>query len=243
MRIRQSVLLETARHVQGFLDENRAVIGPNIASSRRNLDDAVARLTAMAITQTGGQIAAKGATARQRSLRTSLRVNFMKPVADVAKLKLPDVPEFHALTMPVKQLGATQLVAAAHAMADAAQVHAAVFIDVGLPDDFVAELRAAADAVTTSLDGRQKHGATASGATAGLKGQELRLRNLFRLINALVVPKLGTNVVLLAKWKATKAISRKTTVPPTPLPPTPAPTATPAPVVAPLPAATPRPAA
>lgn len=33
----------------------------------------------------------------------------MKPVADVAKIKLSDTPEFPALRMPVKQLGSTPL--------------------------------------------------------------------------------------------------------------------------------------
>jgi hypothetical protein len=219
MRARQSVLLDTARHVQGFLDDHAALLGPNIASSRRNLDDAVSQLTAMSITQTGGTIASRGATARQRSLRTSLRNNNMKPVAAVAKLMLPDVPEFAALTMPVKQLASTQLVAAAHAMADAAQLHEAIFTSAGMSDDFIAQLRAAADAVTTSLDARQKTVATSTSATSGLKAQETRVRNLFKLINALIVPKLGTDVVLLAQWKATKAIIHRTPIVPTPLPP------------------------
>jgi hypothetical protein len=210
MRARQSVLLDTARHVQAFLDDHAALIGPNIASSRRNLDDAVSQLTAMSITQTGGTIASRGATARQRSLRTSLRNNNMKPIAAVAKLMLPDVPEFGALLMPVKQLKATQLVAAAHAMADAAQLHEAVFTSTGLPDDFVAQLRTAADAVTTSLDARQKTVAASTSATSGLHAQETRVRNLFQLINALIVPKLGTDVTLLAQWKATKAIIHRT---------------------------------
>ena len=219
MRARQSVLLDTARHVQAFLDDHAALIGPNIASSRRNLDDAVSQLTAMSITQTGGTIASRGATARQRSLRTSLRNNNMKPIAAVAKLMLPDVPEFGALLMPVKQLKATQLVAVAHAMADAAQLHEAVFTSTGLPDDFVAQLRTAADAVTTSLDARQKTVAASTSATSGLHAQETRVRNLFQLINALIVPKLGTDVTLLAQWKATKAIIHRTPIVPTPLPP------------------------
>ena len=241
MRSRQSVLLDAARHVQAFLDENAALIGPNIASSRRNLDDAVSKLTAMAVTQTGGTLASKGATARQRSLRVSLRNNNMKPIAAVAKLLLHDVPEFAALTMPVKQLGATQLVAAAHGMADAAQIHAATFTGAGLPDSFITDLRTAADAVTTSLDGRQKHTGSSKAATAGLKAQETRLRNLFKLLNALVTPRLGTNVVLLTKWKATKAIVHKAIVP-TPAP-APVPAGTPAPAATGTPSGTGSPAA
>ena len=125
MQSRQGQLIDTGRHVLAFLDENAAVVGPTVAPSRANLDDAITQLTTMAVTQNGGKIHSKGSTARQKNLRANLRANFMKPTADIAKLKLGAVPEVGALTMPHKQLGATQLVAAAHAMADAAQLHAA----------------------------------------------------------------------------------------------------------------------
>src|SRR5579884_2999508 len=121
MKARQSVLLETARNVHAFLDANATTIGPAIASARSNLDDAVAQLTALAITQAGSKTASKGATARSQSVRTTLRNNYMKPVATVAQLFVPDVPEIAALTLPKKQLSSAALVAAAQAMADAAQ--------------------------------------------------------------------------------------------------------------------------
>ena len=209
MQSRQGKLIDVGHHVQAFLDENAAVIGPDIAVSRKNLDDALTDLTVMAITQGGGKLKSKGATARQKSLRRVLRTTFMKPIADLAKLTLGDVPEVGALTMPGKQLAATQLVAAAHAMADAAQLHEAVFTAVGLPVHFIDALRAAADAVTTSLAGRQVHVGDSTSATAGIKKQEKRVRALFKLINALVVPRLGNNVVLLTKWKATRAFAPK----------------------------------
>jgi hypothetical protein len=228
MQSRQGQLIDTARNVQAFLDENAAVIGPNISGVRANLDDAVSQLNTMAVTQSGGKIKSKGATARQKSVRASLRANFMKPVADIAKLKLGSVPEFGAFVLPPIQLGATQLVAAAYAMADAAQLYQATFTAVGMPADFIPNLRAAADAVTASMNARQAHVGTSTSATQGIQDQEKRVRALFKLINALVVPKLGDDVVLLHKWRATKAITHKGVVP---VPP-PAPSAPVAPVVA-----------
>jgi hypothetical protein len=180
---------------------------------RSNLVDAVSQLNTMAVTQSGGKIKSKGATARQKSLRASLRANFMKPIADIAKLKLGSVPEFGAFVLPPIQLGATQLVAAAYAMADAAQLYQATFTAVGMPADFIPNLRAAADAVTASMNARQAHVGTSTSATQGIQDQEKRVRALFKLINALVVPKLGDDVVLLHKWRATKAITHKGVVP------------------------------
>jgi hypothetical protein len=212
MRVRQSALIDTAHHVQAFLDANASLLGANILPARQNLDDAVALLTTLAATQSGGIMAAKGATARQKALRATLRNNYMKPVSTVAKLLLPDVPEIGSLQAKTRNLSTTQLVAAAHGMADAAEGYADVFTQNGLPNDFVAQLRNAADAVTASVAGRQATQATTSGAVSGMLAQESRVRSLLKLVNALVVPKLGTNASLLAQWKSARAIKPSTPI-------------------------------
>ena len=216
MKARQSVLLETARNVQAFLDTNTAVIGPTITAARQNLDDAVDTLTAMAVTQQTSKTSSKGPTTLQAKLRVSLRNNFMKPVATVASLFAADVPEIDALRMPKKQLSSAALVAAAQAMADAASKYSDTFTKNGLPEDFVAQLRTAADAVTSAITGRQTHVATTAGATSGLAQQESRVRSLLKLINALVVPKLGTDAVLLSQWKVARTIDHTKAITATP---------------------------
>jgi hypothetical protein len=208
---RESRVLDTGRNVQAFLGENADAIGPSITSCRRNLDDAIGRLTIMAVSQGAAQLVSKGATARRKSLVHSLKKHHMRPITVVAKHKLADVPEFEALAMPTRKLGVSQLVAAAAAMATAAQPHESVFTSVGLPDDFVAELNAAANAVTASQAARQTAVADSVSATAGIAEQEARLRGLFPLIDAIVGPKLGNDAVLLRKWESTKAIGRKPT--------------------------------
>ena len=118
--------------------------------------------------------------------------------------------------MTTKNLSGAALVAAAQSMADAAQPYASVFTQNGLPDDFVAQLRGAADAVTESATGRELTKATTSGATSGMRAQETRVRTLLKLINALVVPKLGTDATLLSKWRAARAIDHQSQIVPVP---------------------------
>jgi hypothetical protein len=209
MKHRQSHVLETLRQVQVFLDANAATVGPAVAASRRNLDDVVAQLTTHAAAQEGGNIGSRGETAKQRVLRTSLRNNHMRPIAEVAKQKLRDVPEFHALVMPAANATSAQLVAHATAMADAAQAHEEVFKEVGLPDDFVASLRSVADQVSLSIDARKQQAGKRSGATAGLTAEEKRGRSMLKLIDALVVPRLRNNDAVLAEWKSAKRVARK----------------------------------
>jgi hypothetical protein len=209
MNRQQSHVLETLRQVQVFLDTNAAVVGPTIASSRRSLDDVVAQLTSHSTAQESGNIASRGETARQRTLRSNLRQNHMRPIAEVAKQKLRDVPEFHSLTMPPSNATSAQLVARASAMADAAQSYEQVFTAVGLPDDFIPTLRSTAGDVSKSIDDRKQHAGKRSGATAGLQAEEKRGRSMLRLMDALVVPRLGSNDALLAEWKSAKRVTRK----------------------------------
>jgi hypothetical protein len=216
MKTRQSVLLDTAQKVQVFLDANANVIGPNIGSARRNFDDAVDQLKAMAVTQSGGVIASRGATALQRALRSNLRNGHMNAITQVAKIALPNVPEIQQLAVTTQHLSAQALVAAAQAMADAAEKYTSIFTQNGLPDDFVAQLRSAADAVTQSGMGRSLTVSNTSAATQGMQAQESRVRLLLKLLNALVVPKLGTDATLLAKWKAARAIDHQRPIVPVP---------------------------
>ena len=112
------------------------------------------------------------------------RQNHMRPIAGVAKQKLRDVPEFHALTMPPSNATSAQLVARASAMADAAQSYDQVFTAVGLPDDFIPWLRSTADDVSKSIDDRKQHTGKRSGATAGLSAEEKRGRHEHFLYSA-----------------------------------------------------------
>ncbi|HEX4682413.1 MAG TPA: hypothetical protein VH277_06890 [Gemmatimonadaceae bacterium] len=140
----------------------------------------------------------------------------MKAIAQVAKLSLADVPEIHQLTLPTKFLSGPGLVTAAHAMADAAETYASEFTKHGLPDDFVAQLRAAADEVTESAIGLNLTKANTTSATSGIRAQEQRVRTLLKMLNALIVPKLGTDVTLISKWRVARAIDHQSPIVPVP---------------------------
>jgi hypothetical protein len=202
-------MLDTLRQVQVFLTTHAAVIGPVIAALRHTLDDVVSQLASYATAQEGGKINSRGETAKQRVLRRALRKTHMRPVAEVAKQKLRDVPEFHAFVMPPSKATSTQLVAHALAMAEAATKHEQVFRAIGLPEDFIARLRAAADEVTRSIDDRKQHAGKRSGATAGLAAEESRGRSVLKLIDALVVPLLGSDDALVREWQSAKRVPKK----------------------------------
>ena len=55
------------------------------------------------------------------------------------------------------------------------------------------------------------------GAAAGLVAEEKHGRNLVKVLDALVVPALGTNDSLIAEWRSLKRVTVRST--PTPVPP------------------------
>ena len=209
MRNRTGRVGGTVRGVQGFLGKYATLIGPSVAPSRRSLDDVEAVLTTHAEVQAASFDASRGETSRQRALRATLRNNHMKPIAEVARLKLRDVPEFSSLTMPAPKITAAALVSKATSMHDAAAGHEAVFKDVGLPDDFLAALKAASDALTASITQRNDLIARRVGATAGLAAEEKRAMSIIRVIDAIVRPTLGSDDALLHEWDAAKHVPRK----------------------------------
>jgi hypothetical protein len=231
MRSRQGAVLESLRRVQAFLDRNGEVLEPVIKSTGTQLAEVVDQLTRLAVRQDGGTRGGQGETAKQRGLRTTLRVSHMRPIAEVAKLRLREVPDFHALTMPLSNASTQRLITAANAMADAAAPHAAVLVENGLPADFLAQLRAAAEAVISSIAGRSTHQGARSGATAGLLAEEKRGRVVLKVLDSQVIQVLVGNDKLLAEWKLAKKVGRRAAVPVT-APDAPAPPAVPATAVA-----------
>lgn len=210
MRSSQSTVLETLRRMQGFLDTHPTLVASvNQSGARTELDSVATQLTAQATTQETGTRGSKGQTAKQKSLRRTLRVNYMHPIAEIAKHQLRTVPEFKALQMPKGSVTQDRLIAAAGAMADAAALHAATFTTAGMAADFVAQLRTAVQAVETGTSVRIKHRTSRTGATTGLVSLAKQGRSLVRVVDALVRPLLGTDDVLLGAWNQATGLKRK----------------------------------
>jgi hypothetical protein len=145
-------------------------------TTRKQLDDVVKQLSDYSVTQDSAARSSRGETARQHALHSALRRSYMRPIAKLAQLELRSVPEFVAFTLPPTTTPPQRLVAAAYAMADAAEAHAQVFVDNGLPPTFIDDPRTAAAAVSASVAGRGQQQGRRAGATVGLLEHEKRGR-------------------------------------------------------------------
>jgi hypothetical protein len=95
-------------------------------------------------------------------------------------------------------------------MGKAAQGYENVFIGGGLPSDFLAQLQAAADAVSQSLTDRGTSTTTRAAATAGLNAATDRGRAVVRVLDSLIQPVLAGNAALLTQWKTAKRFVGRT---------------------------------
>lgn len=209
---REEAVFETLRHIQCFFDDNGTTLGAmNDSTARRRLDGMVSQMADHAVAQIGGRRVAEGETARQRQLRLSLRFDYMRPIAIIAKQRLREQPEFTLLRLPRFKTRSESLIAAARDMANAAEKYTELFVEEGLTTDFAVELRAAADRLEQSINARGQGRGQRAGATAGLKLTTTRARALIQLLDSIVRPKLGADDELRRKWQVAKHIQRPRT--------------------------------
>ncbi len=209
MKYRQGRVLEALHSVQAFLDKHGEQLAAINASGARKTVDAIAEeLQSFAVEQDGGKRKAAGETQNQRALRLALRFA-MRPLAAVATAKLREVPQIAALRLPSRRLRGLALVTAAHAMGDAATPHQEVFVNAGLAAEFIAQLRAAADALSESYGSRRENQTASAGATRGLLAAERRGRQALRILDTLVVPALGRDDAMLRGWRSARRIMAK----------------------------------
>jgi hypothetical protein len=159
-------VLQSLRAVQAFLEVNADKLSTVAATgARKRLDDVITDLATHASDQTGSYLASQGATQKQRALRRVLLRDHMAPIARIAKADLPLTPEIEPLRMPAGRPTAERLSALASGMAKAASPHADVFVDAGLPQDFIARLTTAAENMLGALSDRMQSRGKRGGAT------------------------------------------------------------------------------
>lgn len=209
MKQKESYVRDTLVNVQRFLDANAAALGSvNSSGGRKALDDAIAALDGHAIAQAEHRIGSTGETQKQRSLRVTLRRQFLRPIAKVAAATLGDVPELATLRLPPDTIMGAPLVDAANAIANAAVPYTATFVAAGLRPDFLDGLRALTQQIEASLGGRTDHTAKRRGSTIGLGSGTAQGRRALHLLDA-AIHQTVTDEQLLAEWNAVRRIPKK----------------------------------
>jgi hypothetical protein len=219
MKTRQDSVLAALQRAKPFIDDNFDQLSSAVdfTGARKRLDDIVVSFTAQAFDQNVNDRRVRAEVLKQRQLRDKLRTEQMRPIAEIARRNLRNVPEFKALLMPRQTSNGPAFIASANGMLNAATIHKDTLIERGLPADFLEQFQSAVAKLEASVSERQKSRTRRMGATKALIVEEQDGRSLLKVLDALVRRALQGNEALLGTWDGVRAIPQPrgaTTTPP-----------------------------
>ena len=205
---------DAGRRVQGFLDTNAPTIGTAVPPSlRAKFDAAVSQIVQFQHEQEAATAAAKGETVNQAALRSDLFKHLVAPIGKVAKINLRQSNDLPALVVPAAAQRRKDFVAKVNTLADTASKYEPMFVEHGLPADFIAQIRAGATAVAASAVARERQQSGLSAATKGLAVASKSVHDLIGVLNGILAKLFKTNLPLAADWKASKKIRQAVVTP------------------------------
>jgi hypothetical protein len=208
---KQKRALEALRRVQVFLDDHPDRLNTvNASGARTALNEVIAKLEALVAEQDPTRFQRRTEVQSERKTRTALREEAMRPIARIAFLELRHVPEFERLRMPNQSVDTSTLILWAREMVKAAELYAPTFLKHGLPQDFVAQFKAAVDTVRKSVDARWRAHNSRVGATAQVATETRRAVGIIGVVDALVLPKLSDDDQLTLYWTRTRRVASRT---------------------------------
>lgn len=198
---RQRSALRRFRRAQEFLTANPV---DGTAVNLRHLTEIIAEMTAKGEEQDAYDRKARGDTVQHFALRSALRNKHMLPISRIAR-RVISVPEVNVkFRLPRKVKDNQVILDAARGMAQAAEEHAAVFVQEGLPQDFVAQLRSAIDALQSVLGNRVASQRRRAMSRDALDKLIKRGIGTVGILDAIVKPKIEENTDILAGWNRAK---------------------------------------
>jgi hypothetical protein len=194
--------LQVLRRVHEFLGDNEVTpaLG-SVTAHVKSLGEVVDRLSTHAVEQEVSDRGFRAAARESQLAARTLRAEFMRPVSQLGRTLFPNEPALRrALAMPSAQ-DYEGLIAAALAMADRAGEHKDRFVLAGFGEDFVDRIKAAVGGLRKGLDDKAAHFGRRSAATAGSLSEMSRGRELVRLLDVMLSPRLAVTPDKLAQWR------------------------------------------
>lgn len=206
--------LSSFQRVQEFLSQHPSSNVPEgLGTQKAELENAVAQLLSESVDQDAGVRFGRAHTEHERKLREALCTEHMQPISLVAREVFGVTGMDRAFLMPRGRTN-QPLIAAAGAMALAAERQKDTLLQHGLAPDFIQKLTAAASALDGARNAKVESSRRRVTATATVKAQLKRGRKAVRLLDAILKPRLAGNPQLLAAWQSAKRVRPTTVVTP-----------------------------
>src|SRR5687767_9438647 len=153
MNAQQERVLQSFRRVQGWFAANPQYTAstPALATQLEAITGVVQRLTDHAATQETQRSNALLDSKDEVEKRREVVTHQMKPIAQVARALRGVVPGIGVLKLPQGNAPKPQVINAATAMVQKAEIYKDVLVESGLPANFLEELEKATAALKASL--------------------------------------------------------------------------------------------
>lgn len=206
----------TKRGLQTLVRAQRFLNGREISVALGDLKPHVEALAALvtrleehATEQDSRDRSARNATEAKRALATTLRQEYLRPIEQVARGLFPnDATLRGTFKLPLKR-DDVGLLQTARGVAERAAEHQAHFVEKGLAPDFVERLRKVTTAFSDALGVRGLAIGRRSAASAGMLQELARGRDLIRLLDTMLVPRLRSQSDQLAEWRSITRFMRR----------------------------------
>lgn len=202
MLLRDAQRLAALRDIQRFLDAPGATFASyNAGGSRRSLDGVIARLAALAREDEAHRIGALGAREQELRLADDLRRKYFRPIVDIQAQRPDELAGLGAIRFPWRRTNSTKLVTMARAVARVVRPRAEVFIAVGLKADFLARMRADAEALKAAVIAKGAHRSGRRKAARAIEQTVAQARRAVRVADAFVLEAVEPDSPLVAEWR------------------------------------------
>ena len=199
--------LATFQSVQEFLTQHPLADAPALLGAQaQELAAVIDGLTASAVDQESGRRFQRVHVQSQRTLREELYMKHMRPISLIAREVFGVTGMDRAFRLPNTRKVSQTVLNAARAMAEAAANNREVFLQHGLPADFVDQLRGAIDTLAQSRTAKATSLRRQVTATASTDGLAKRGRKAVRLLDAILVPRFANEPEVLAAWRIAKKV-------------------------------------
>jgi len=202
--------LQTLRRAHSFLmaREFTAALGelkPHVEA----LAVLVARLEQHAMEQDNRERSARAGTDAKRALARALRQEYLRPIAQVANRLFVNDATIRAAFRVVGVRDDEGLLQAASGIIERATEYQSRFVAAGLASDFVERVRKATDSLRGAMLTRALDLGRRSAASAGMLEELSRGRELVRLLDTMLAPRLASQKDQLAEWRTITRFLRK----------------------------------
>jgi hypothetical protein len=179
-----------------------------IATKQAALANVIQAFAAAGASQEQQRRSGRGATLEARVLRSTLLLEHMKPLAQLAAAVIPATVRMVAeLRMPKRTLTPERLAAAGEAMANAAEQYKAALVGHGLAPDFVDQLRSVTAKYKAIRDTRGQSIASRRGALKSMEASAKEGRGIVSALDVLITQKVRQNPMLMAEWTQLKRVT------------------------------------